>query len=71
MGIVDVYDAITTARPYKPAAPPARACEELLKEVQRGWRRPDLVETFIALRLDDPVTSDTIHMSTDRPGVSQ
>ena len=50
MGIVDVYDAITTERPYKPAARPERAFEELMAEVKSGWRRKDLVEVFIALR---------------------
>lgn len=55
MGIVDVYDAITTARPYKVAGTSERAYEELMAEVKRGWRRKDLVEAFIALKIDDPV----------------
>lgn len=49
MGIVDVFDAITTARPYKPAMPAARACAELRAEVRRGWRREALVESFIGM----------------------
>ena len=52
MTIVDIYDAMTTARPYKPALTPEQACETLLQETQRGWRRRDLVEEFIALALD-------------------
>ena len=51
MGIVDVYDAITTDRPYKPAASQERASLELMDEVSKGWRSKDLVETFIALKL--------------------
>lgn len=47
MHVVDVFDALTTARPYKPAFSTARAIVELREEVSRGWHRPDLVETFI------------------------
>ena len=53
MGIVDVFDAITTARPYKAAATVAQAYTELTQEAARGWRRRDLVEAFIALELDE------------------
>ena len=49
MGVVDVFDAITTARTYKPAHPTDRARSMLLDEVAQGWRRPDLVSTFIEL----------------------
>src|SRR5688572_26126247 len=54
MGIADVYDAITTMRPYKPAATADHAYEELLQEVKQGWRRRDLVETFIASNIQEP-----------------
>lgn len=53
IGIVDVHDALTTARPYKSAVEKDRAYEELRREAQRGWRREDLVETFISA-LDQP-----------------
>jgi putative two-component system response regulator len=46
-GIVDVFDALTTERPYKAALPTAWAAEELRREVGFGWRRGDLVETFL------------------------
>ena len=47
MGIVDVFDALTTERPYRAALPVAWAAEELRREVARGWRRADLVATFL------------------------
>jgi putative two-component system response regulator len=56
IGIVDVFDALTTARPYKPALSRERACEELRIEVKRGWRDRDLVETFIHLASDGALT---------------
>jgi putative two-component system response regulator len=49
IGIVDVYDALTTARPYKEALARDRARAELQAEANRGWRRKDLVDTFIAV----------------------
>jgi len=47
--IVDVFDALTTERPYKHAVPPDRAFEELVGEAERGWHRRDLVEALIVL----------------------
>jgi cyclic di-GMP phosphodiesterase len=50
IGIVDVYDALTTTRPYHEAQSPEVAFAELRLEVERGWRRQDLVEAFIETR---------------------
>ena len=58
-GIVDVFDAITTSRPYKPALSPEWACSQLRAEVQRGWRRSDLVESFIAMLADRGVVPES------------
>lgn len=49
MGVVDVFDALTTPRPYKEALTVAKASAMLLDEVERGWRARKLVETFIQL----------------------
>jgi len=49
IAIVDVFDALTTARPYKVAVAADVACTELIAEAQRGWHRRDLVDTFVAL----------------------
>jgi putative two-component system response regulator len=47
--IVDIYDALRTARPYKPALSVETACDILREEVGRGWRDPDVVHPFIEL----------------------
>jgi len=44
--IADIYDALTTARPYKPAFSHQHTVEILLEEAARGWRDPELVPLF-------------------------
>jgi len=44
--IADIYDALTTARPYKPALSIEEALQILEDEVRRGWRDPELVPLF-------------------------
>ena len=51
-GIVDVYDALTSDRPYRKALTQDAAVKELLEEARRGWRRADLVEEFVAICTD-------------------
>jgi putative two-component system response regulator len=49
MSLVDIYDAVTTQRPYRQAKPIDEAVAVLRNQVQRGWRRSDLVEQFVSL----------------------
>ncbi len=49
LGVVDIFDALTTDRPYRRALARERALETLTDEVRRGWRRADLVAEFITL----------------------
>jgi putative two-component system response regulator len=49
VGLVDVYDALTSERPYRPALPPPEALTILSDEAHKGWRDPSLVQEFIAL----------------------
>jgi len=51
IGVVDAYDAMTTARPYKRAFTREEACGELRNEAARGWKRKDIVDAFIDLLL--------------------
>jgi len=45
--IVDVFDALTTTRPYKQAMSAERAFEELADEAARGLHRRDLIDAFV------------------------
>ena len=49
LGIVDVYDALTTDRPYRRAIARSDACGVLQAEVSHGWRRSYLVDRFIRM----------------------
>jgi putative two-component system response regulator len=49
VSIADLYDAVTTARPYRPQLPAEHAYNELRDEARRGLRAADLVEAFIEL----------------------
>ena len=49
VGLVDVYDALTTDRPYRAALPPDRAYAELVIEAESGWRDRTLVDDYIKL----------------------
>lgn len=47
--IVDIYDALTSARPYKPAFSPDEALAQIQQETERGWRDPRIVQIFMRL----------------------
>ena len=49
MGVVDVYDALITARPYKDALPRAEATAILQREADSGFWEPRIVRAFIEL----------------------
>lgn len=47
--IADIYDALTTDRPYRPAMSPEHALEVLSSEAARGWLDKSLVGRFCEL----------------------
>lgn len=49
-GVVDVFDALTFARPYRPPMPVEAAVDVLRDEASRGWRSKALVETWIDIQ---------------------
>jgi putative two-component system response regulator len=48
VGVVDVFDAVTTERPYRAAMSREEGFEVLAVEAKKGWRDRALVDAFIA-----------------------
>ncbi|MEN9230852.1 MAG: HD domain-containing phosphohydrolase, partial [Thermostichus sp. DG02_5_bins_236] len=44
--VIDIYDALTSSRPYKTALSVEQALEVLREETRQGWRDPNLVREF-------------------------
>lgn len=51
--VVDVYDALTTERPYKKAFSQKKTIEIIREEVERGWWDPHIAEQFIEMITED------------------
>ena len=47
VSVVDVFDALTTERPYRAARPPEEAFQVLTEESANGWRDRVLVDAFV------------------------
>jgi putative two-component system response regulator len=52
VGVVDVFDALTTNRPYRKALPRETAYKVMLEDAMSGWCSPKLVQSFIELQRD-------------------
>ena len=57
IAIADVYDAVTTDRPYRTAESPEAGYAALREEVGRGWKRRDLVDLFIEAGQSGAITN--------------
>lgn len=44
--LLDIYDALTHERPYKPAFSPEESIQIMAEETAKGWRNPDLMRQF-------------------------
>lgn len=64
VGVVDVYVAMISDRPYRKAVPHAEAVACLRQRVREGWHDRDLVERFIECLEKANVSADS-----DRPDV--
>ncbi|MBF2001352.1 MAG: two-component system response regulator [Synechococcales cyanobacterium M58_A2018_015] len=45
--LIDIYDALTHERPYKPAFSPQESLDIMLQETDKGWRNPNLMQRFM------------------------
>lgn len=50
--MADIYDALTSPRPYKPAYTPEHALAVLEDETRRGWRDPRIFRLFARLHAE-------------------
>ncbi|HMD33598.1 MAG TPA: HD domain-containing phosphohydrolase [Vicinamibacterales bacterium] len=48
VSVVDIFDALTTQRPYRQAMPRQQAFEVLSDEAKKGWRDRALVDAFVS-----------------------
>jgi putative two-component system response regulator len=52
---VDIYDSLTTARPYRAALPQEKALEIMWEETRRGWWDADLVDALQGMLQQSPM----------------
>lgn len=70
--IADVYDALTTERPYKAAHTPEEAFRILDEEASRGWRDIELLTLFREIREGfPPIEAPRGYLAWDESPVAQ
>lgn len=67
--IVDIYDALAHARPYKRAMERKQVIEILEAEAARGWRDPDLTAIFLDIVRNRPEDLDAPQAPHDDLGL--
>ncbi|MDP2787623.1 MAG: response regulator [Pseudomonadota bacterium] len=56
--VVDIFDALSSERPYKPALPREEVARILREETARGFWDPDIVSIFLDILENDPARLD-------------
>ena len=57
---VDIYDSLTTDRPYRKALSQEKAIQIMWEETQRGWWDPNLVSALGELLVESPLAFSTV-----------
>jgi HD-GYP domain-containing protein (c-di-GMP phosphodiesterase class II) len=57
VSVADVYESLTSERPYRPGQVPYKAMEFVLKSVKQGWFNSDIVKFFLEYASLFPVGS--------------
>jgi len=63
---IDIYDALTSERPYKRAFTPEEALEIMREETAQGWRNPKLLDLFSQFITSSPLNSASVAAVTSR-----
>jgi len=67
--IADIYDALTSARPYKSAYAPTEALDIMREETERGWRDPRIFRLFERLH-QEVIAKVELQGTTERTLIS-
>jgi putative two-component system response regulator len=62
--LADVYDALTTDRPYRPALSQEQAFKTMEAEAARGWWDRELFEVFREMMLNEGAVAAGLHSSS-------
>lgn len=57
--VIDIYDALTSERPYKEAFTPEESLQIIAEETEKGWRNPELVQQFTEFILESILPGET------------
>jgi putative two-component system response regulator len=69
VSVVDVFDALTTHRPYRDALPTETAYQMMRDDQRGGWCDQMLVEAFIELHRSGGASTDRVDESAPLIGV--